>query len=159
MGDLLPDLAKFIDSDGGARSGTWKYLAMLDRYERAMHERDLEVSNGLRAAVLYAAMAKSRPGRTREVMGTMLASLKVPKATYFLSTLLLDSVKRLSQPPQRGRRRFVHNRDFADALDFNRIVARAEGRGEETLDAWDALSRKTFNEQGDKNDRDRKQRT
>ena len=159
MGDLLPDLAKFIDSDGGSRSSTWKYLAVLDRYERAMHERNLEVSNGLRAAVLYAAMAKGRPGRSREVMGTMLASLKVPKATYFLSTLLLDSVKRLSQPPQRGRRRFVHNRDFADALDFNRIVARAEGRSEDTLDAWDTLSRKTFNEQGDKNDRDRKQRT
>ena len=153
MGDLLPDLAKFIDSDGGSRSSTWKYLAVLDRYERAMQERGLEVPNGLRAAVLYAAMAKSRPGRSREVMGTMLASLKVPKAIYFLSTLLLDSVKRLSQPPQRGRRRFVHNRDFADALDFNRIMARAEGRSEETLDAWDALSRKTFNEQGDKNDR------
>ena len=153
MGDLLPDLAKFIDSDGGSRSSTWKYLSVLDRYERAMHEKDLEVSNGLRAAILYAAMAKSRPGRSREVMGTMLASLKVQKAIYFLSTLLLDSVKRLSQPPQRGRRRFVHNRDFADALDFNRIVARAEGRSEATLDAWDALSRKTFNEQGDKNDR------
>ena len=156
MGDLLPDLAKFIDSDGGERSATWKYLAVLDRYERAMHERGVDVANGLRAAVLYTAMAKSRPGRSREVMGTMLASIKIPKAIYFLSTLLLDSVKRLSQPPQRGRRRFVHNRDFADAPDYNRIVARAEGRGEETLDAWDALSRKTFNEQGDKNDRDRK---
>ena len=153
MGDLLPDLAKFIDSDGGERSATWKYLAVLDRYERAMHERGVDVANGLRAAVLYTAMAKSRPGRSREVMGTMLASIKIPKAIYFLSTLLLDSVKRLSQPPQRGRRRFVHNRDFADALDYNRIVARAEGRSEETLDAWDALSRKTCNEQGDKNDR------
>ena len=62
-------------------------------------------------------------------------------------------MKRLSQPPQRARRRFIHNRDFADALDYNRIVARAEGRSEDTLDAWDALSRKTCNEQGDKNDR------
>ena len=153
MGDLLPDLAKFINSDGGERSATWKYLSVLDRYERAMHDRGVDVANGLRAAVLYTAMAKSRPGRSREVMGTMLASIKIPKSIYFLSTLLLDSVKRLSQPPQRGRRRFVHNRDFADALDFNRIVARAEGRSEESLDAWDALSRKTCNEQGDKNDR------
>ena len=153
MGDLLPDLAKFIAADGGAKSATWKYLAVLDRYERAMHDRGVDVANGLRAAVLYAAMAKSRPGRSREVMGTMLSSLKIPKATYFLSTLLLDSVKRLSQPPQRARRRFIHNRDCADALDFNRIVARAEGRSEETLDAWDALSRKSCNEQGDKNDR------
>ena len=153
MGDLLPDLAKFIDSDGGEESATWKYLAVLDRYERAMHERGVEVANGLRAAVLYTAMAKSRPGRSREVVGTMLSSLKIPKATYFLATLLIDSVKRLSQPPQRARRRFIHNRDFADALDFNRIVARAEGRSEETIDAWDAMSRQTCNEQGDKNDR------
>ena len=153
MGDLLPDLAKFNESDGGARSSTWKYLAMLDRYERAMHDRGVEVANGLRAAVLYTAMSKSRPGRSREVMGTMLASLKIPKSIYFLSTLLLDSVKRFSQQPQRARRRFIHNRDFADALDYNRIVARAEGRSEDTLDAWDALSRKTCNEQGDKNDR------
>ena len=47
MGDLLPDLAKFIDSDGGEKSATWKYLAVLDRYERAMHDRGYEVTNGL----------------------------------------------------------------------------------------------------------------
>lgn len=149
MGDLLPELAEFITSDGGAKSSTWNYLAMLDRYEVAMKNRGWEVSNGLRAAVLYAAMAKSNPGKTREVMGTMARTLKMPKSTYFTAVLMLDSVKRLSQPPQRGRRRFAYNRDFPDALDFNRIVARAEGRDERVLDMWDRVSRKMSKEQGE----------
>ena len=149
MGDLLPELAEFITNDGGAKSSTWNYLAMLDRYEVAMKKQGWEVSNGLRAAVLYAAMAKSRPGRAREVMGTMSKALKMPKSTYFTAVLMLDSVKRLSQPPQRGRRRFAYNRDFPDALDFNRIVARAEGRDERVLDMWDKVSRKMSKEQGE----------
>ena len=145
MGDLLPELAAFVDSDGGAKSSTWKYLATLDRYETAMAKRGYEISNGIRVASLYAAMAKARGGNSREVVGTMLKNLKIPKATYFAATLMLDSVKRLSQPPQRGRRRFIRNRDFPDALDFNRIVARTEGRGEATLDQWADL----YNEQGE----------
>ncbi len=149
MGDLLPDLAAFIDRDGGEKSAIWRYLAMLDRYEVAMKKCNYEVSNGLRAAVLYAAMAKANPGHARDVMGTMSKTLKMPKATYFTAVLMLDSVKRLSQPPQRARRRFIYNRDFPDALDFNRIVARAEGRDEKILDQWDELSRELTKEQGE----------
>ena len=149
LGDLLPDLAAFVDGDGGDRSSTWKYLAVLDRYERAMKERGLDVSNGLRAAVLFAAMAKSNPGHARDVLGTMSRALRVPKATYFTAVLMIDSVKRLSVSPQKGRRRFVYNRDFQDALDFNRIVARAESRDEKTLDQWDELSRELCKEQGE----------
>ena len=149
LGDLLPDLAAFIGRDGGAKSSTWTYLSVLDRYERAMKARGVDVPNGLRAAVLFAAMAKANPGQARDVIGTMSKALKVPKATYFLAVLMLDSVKRLAAPPQKGRRRFVYNRDFQDALDFNRIVARAEGRDEKTLDQWDALSRERCKEQGE----------
>ncbi len=149
MGDLLPELAEFITNDGGAKSSTWNYLAMLDRYEVAMKKQGWDVSNGLRAAVLYAAMAKANPGKARDVMGTMSRTLKMPKSTYFTAVLMLDSVKRLSQPPQRGRRRFAYNRDFPDALDFNRIVARAEGRDERVLDMWDKVSRKMSKEQGE----------
>jgi len=145
LGDLLPDLAAFIDADGGEKSSVWKYLAVLDRYEKAMHARGIEVANGLRAAVLYAAVAAKHPGRSRETMGGMLRSLKIPKATYFLAGLLLDSVRRLSEDPARARRRFVRNRDFPDALDFNRIVCRAEGRDEAVLDRWQDL----YNEQGE----------
>ncbi len=149
MGDILPELADFIKRDGGANSSTWKYLAMLDRYETAMMKHRYEVSNGLRAAVLYTAMAKASPGRSREVMGTMSQALKMPKSTYFTAVLMLDSVKRLSQPPQRGRRRIALNREFPDALDFNRIVARAEGRDEAVLDQWDKVSRQMSKEQGE----------
>ena len=114
-----------------------------------MRERGLEVANGLRAAVLYAAMAKANPGKAREVIGTMSKSLKMPKATYFTAVLMLDSVKRLPTSPQKSRRRFIYNRDFPDALDFNRIVARAEGRDEKTLDQWDEMFRELCNKQGE----------
>ena len=139
MGDLLPELAEFIKKDGGLKSRTWKYLAMLDRYEIAMAKQGYDVPNGLRAAVLYAAWAQDESGSSREIMGTMLRSLKIPKATYFLAVLMIDSVKRLSRPPEKSRRRFLHNRDFQDALDFNRIVVRAEGRSEKILDQWQDL--------------------
>ena len=139
MGDLLPELAEFIKKDGGLKSRTWKYLATLDRYEKAMAKQGYEVPNGLRAAALYAAWAGDEPGKSREIMGTMLHSLKIPKATYFLAVLMLDSVKRLSRPPEKNKRRFIYNRDFPDALDFNRIVVRAEGRSEKVLDQWQSL--------------------
>ena len=69
--------------------------------------------------------------------------------------LFIDSVKRLTTPPSKvGRgRRFAFHRDFPDALDYNRIVARAEGRDEKTLDQWDEVSRKPSKEQGDRNER------
>lgn len=139
MGDLLPELADFIKRDGGRKSRTWRYLAVLDRYEIAMARQNYEVMNGLRVAVLYAAWALKEPGNGREIIGTMLHSLKIPKATYFMAVLMLDSVKRLSRSPERSRRRFVQNRDFPDALDFNRIVVRAEGRSEKVLDQWQNL--------------------
>ncbi|MBO5940854.1 MAG: polynucleotide adenylyltransferase PcnB [Kiritimatiellae bacterium] len=139
LGDLLPDLSDFIAKDGGRKSRVWKHLATLDRYEKAMSKQGYEVPNGLRAAVLYAAWASDEPAKSREIMGTMLRSLKIPKATYFLSVLMLDSVRRLSAAPERNKRRFIYNRDFPDALDFNRIVVRAEGRSEKVLDQWQNL--------------------
>ena len=32
---------------------------------------------------------------------------------------MIDSVKRLSKPPEKNRLRILHNRDFPDVLDFN----------------------------------------
>ena len=152
LGDLLPKLTAFIGADGGEKSSTWKYLSVLDRYENAMHERGIEVSNGLRAATLYAAMARANPGHAREIVGEMSQMLKVPRATYFLAVLLIDSVKRFSAKPSSGRTRFIYNRDFPDALDFNRIVVRAEGRSEEIVDEWDAAARKIFAKDNPAND-------
>ena len=139
LDDLLPELSEFIRKDGGKKSRTWKYLATLDRYEKSMMKQGYEVPNGLRAAVLYSAWAHDVPGHSREIMGTMLRSLKIPKATYFTAVLMIDSVKRLSRPPDKSRRRFLHNRDFPDALDFNRIVVRTEGKSEQVLDQWQNL--------------------
>ncbi len=146
LGDLIPKLAAFIASDGGESSAVWKYLAVLDRYENAMRSRGIDVSNGLRTAVLFAAMAKANPGHAREVVGTMSQTLKIPRSIYFHAVLLLDSVKRFSSPPTPGRQRFVYNKAFPDALDFNRIVVRAEGRSEAIVDKWDEFSRKMFDE-------------
>ena len=143
MGDLLPDLAAFIKADGGEKSATWRHLEVLDRYEQAMHKRGYDVPNALRAAVLYTAMA--RKVGAREALGTMLKSIALPKASYFAAIFMIDSARRLALDPARGRRRFTGHRDFPDALDYNRILARAEGRDETILDKWADL----YNQQGD----------
>ena len=64
------------------------------------------------------------------------AALKMPKAVYFTAVTLMESTRRLAHPPAKGKQRFIYNRDFLDALDYNRIVLRAEGRGEDILDKW-----------------------
>ena len=138
LGDLLPELSKYIASSGGKSSPTFKYLKVLDGYEKMMAEKDFEVSNAIRAAVLMTGLYKSekKEGAGRRVMQTMMNSLKIPKAVYFTAVLLLESSKRFSVSPAKGKSRFIYNRDFLDALDYNRIVARAEKRSEETLNAW-----------------------
>ena len=79
-------------------------------------------------------------------MQQMLSSLKIPKATYFTAALLIESARRLAEAPVKGKSRFVHNRDFMNALDYNRIVTRALGKSEKNLDAWadlyESVSRK-----------------
>ena len=138
LGDLLPELSKYIASSGGKSSPTFKYLKVLDDYEKMMAEKGFEVSNAIRAAVLMTGLYKSekKEGAGRRVMQTMMNSLKIPKAVYFTAVLLLESSKRFSVSPAKGKSRFIYNRDFLDALDYNRIVARAEKRSEDTLNAW-----------------------
>ncbi len=139
LGDLLPELAKCIAASGGAKSPVWKYLKTLDWYELMMEKRKIEVPNALRAAVLMTVLADrggKEEGGARRAMQSMLASLKIPKAVYFEAVLLIESRNRLSSPPTRGKTRFIYNRDFLDALDYNRIVARAEGKSEKTLNEW-----------------------
>ena len=149
LGDLLPDLSAAIDRSGGRRSPAWKYLSVLDEYERMMSEKGLEVVNGLRAAVLMTVLFResAKDGAGRKVMQTMSDSLKIPKATYFTAVLLMESGRRLSSPPTKGKSRFIYNRDFLDALDYNRIVCRAEGRDESVLDAWANLYEEKGNKQ------------
>jgi hypothetical protein len=48
----------------------------------------------------------------------------------------MESSKRLATSPVKGKSRFIYNKDFLDALDYNRIVLRAEGKSEEALNEW-----------------------
>lgn len=138
LGDLLPELSRYIASSGNGRSPVFRYLKGLDAYEKMMAGKGFEVSNGLRAAVLMTALYKSekKDGAGRKVMQMMLDSLKIPKSVYFTAVLLMESSRRLSAPPAKGKFRFIYNRDFLDALDYNRIIARSEKRSEDALNKW-----------------------
>lgn len=138
LGDLLPELSAYINKNGGAKAITFKHLKVLDEYERMMSEKGFEVSNALRAAVLMTGVfrAETKDGAGRKVMQFMMHSLKIPKATYFTAVLLLESTKRFSVAPTKGKSRFIHNHDFLDALDYNRIITRAEKRSEKIIDKW-----------------------
>ena len=153
--DLMPNLSDYITNSGGKRSPTWKYMKMLDEYDRIMRERDYEVCNGLRLAVLYAAYyrscnpltktgkpkksANSRATNARVLTKELTESIKIPKATYFTVVLLLESSRRLMVEPNRGKSRFIYNMEFLDALDYNRIILRAEKKSEDILNMWSDL--------------------
>ena len=152
LGDLIPELGVFIEKDGGKKSATFRYLKVLDEYEQMMSKKGFEVSNGLRAAVLMTAMfrAAKKDGAGRKVMQSMMAALKMPKANYFTAVTLMESTNRLGVSPKKGKQRFVYNRDFLDALDYNRIVLRAEKKSEATRNEWadlyEAKRKETKNE-------------
>jgi len=136
--DLLPELADAIDAGGGAKSMAWKYLKVLDEFDRVMQARGCEVSNALRAAVLMTPLVDGpgKNGAGRKAMQPMLQHLKIPKMTYFSAALLIESTRRISNSPAKGKNRFVYNNDFLDALDYNRIIARAENRSEDAVNKW-----------------------
>ena len=140
LGDLVPALGGFLDANGGAKTLV-KYLKVLDEYETMMTKKGFEVSNGLRAALLMTPVfrAEKKDGAGRRVMQSLVDALKIPKATYFTAVTLMESMRRLGVSPAKGKQRFIHNRDFLDALDYNRIVLRAEKRSAKTLDEWAAL--------------------
>ena len=140
LGDLVPALGGFLDANGGAKTLV-KYLKVLDEYETMMTKKGFEVSNGLRAALLMTPVfrAEKKDGAGRRVMQSLVDALKIPKATYFTAVTLMESMRRLGVSPTKGKQRFIHNREFLDALDYNRIVLRAEKRSEKTLDEWAAL--------------------
>ncbi len=148
--DLIPELSAFIERDGGVNSKTFKYLAVLDGYERMMEEKGFDVSNGLRAAVLMTAMfrAERKDGSSRRIMQYMMETLKIPKATYFTAVTVMEAGKRLEQSPTKGKQQFIYNRSFLDALDYNRIVLRAEKRSEAKLNEWaDLYDEKTASDE------------
>lgn len=157
--DLMPELSDAIEKTGGTESMIWRYLDVLDEYDVMRRENDQEPSNALRTAVLMTITLRTKdmegvrnvPGGTRKAVAPILQHLHISKGVYFSSVLILDSVRRLSQPPARGKSRFIKSRDFVDALDYNRIIARAEGRDEAVLNQWaDAYERECEREQTDR---------
>ena len=142
MSDLLPELSAAVDETGGDKCILWRMLEVLDEYDAKMAKTGYDVSNALRAAVLMTPLM-IRDGEKgvsgRRVMGLMQQRLKMPKMIYFTAALLLESPRRLTVAPTKGKSRFVHTKDFLDALDYNRIVARATGRDEKPLDEWSDL--------------------
>ncbi len=140
LGDLVPSLGAFLDANGGAKPLV-KYLKVLDGYEAMMAAKGFEVSNGLRAAVLMTPLlrAEKKDGAGRRIMQDLVDALKIPKVAYFTAVTLMESLRRLGVPPTKSKQRFVHARGFLDALDYNRIVLRAEKRSEKALDEWAAL--------------------
>lgn len=153
LGDLLPELAGAIERSGGEKSPEWKYLSVLDKLEKIREKEGREASNGLRAAVLMTALLKAerKDGASRRVMQTMLTTLKIPKTAYFTAVLLMESRVRLCKSPTKARARFIYNRDFLDALDYNRILVRAEGGDERALNEWaDLYDQKGINNECEK---------
>jgi poly(A) polymerase len=135
--DLLPELSEAINRSGGEESLAWKYLSVLDTLDRRMAKRGLEVSNTLRAAVLLTPLCRRRGGMSgRRAMQTMLQTLKIPKNVFFNGALLLESTHRFAAPPAKGKSRIIHRDEFLDALDYNRIIVRAEGGREDPINAW-----------------------
>lgn len=151
LGDLIPSLAACLDAHGGAKA-LLPYLKVLDQYELHMAKTGYEVSNAIRAAVLMTPLlrAEKKDGASRIVMQSLLSSLKIPKATYFAAVTAMEAIRRLSRSPDKAKARFIYNRDFLDALDYVRIVFRAEGQSEKTLDEWAAL----YDEKGNNNEQE-----
>jgi poly(A) polymerase len=149
LGDLLPALAKAVDATGGAKSCAWDYLAVLDKLETIRAAEGGDVSNGLRAAVLMTVLLRqdTREGASRRAMQAMQDALKMPKSVYFTAVLLMESRVRLSKSPSKARTRFIYNKDFLDALDYNRIILRAGKKSERILNEWSDL----YEEKGNTN--------
>lgn len=145
LSDLIPELAAHISRNGGKNCETFKFLGVLDDYENMMRERGFEVANSVRSAVLMTGVAEPR-----KAMKILLDRIHIPKAVYFEGVLLMESARRLRAHPQKGKTRFVYNRAFPDALDYNRIVVRANGGDEKNLNEWSDL----YNEKGNENERD-----
>lgn len=141
LGDLIPELAAYIDKNGGKKCDTFRYLKGLDKYEIMMRQNGMEASNALRMAILAKGL-----GEPRTALKIMVNRIHIPKAAYFAAVMMQESVNRLGKPPTKFRQRFVYNRDFPDALDYNRIVARCDGKDESALNEWSDLYQAKGNE-------------
>lgn len=138
LGDLLPELAAFIEMDGGARAELFKNLEALDAYEKEIKSSGRELTNAVRTAVMLQPLAKATS--SVDAVRTM-GRFKVPKVVHFGAIALMDSVKTFRQRPGKNARRYLLREEAQDYLDFNRIACRANGEKTDALEAWEDLYR------------------
>ncbi|MBR1870491.1 MAG: polynucleotide adenylyltransferase PcnB [Kiritimatiellae bacterium] len=142
LGDLLPELAAFIDMDGRNSSEVWKYLRALDEFEKSDRVQRGPEFNAVRSAVLLLPLARATT--PVDAMKMMQRQLKIPKVSYFEALSLLESAKTFARMPGKNAKRYLGRRDTALYMIFNEIAAKAEGRGNDAVaEAWRSLASKS----------------
>ncbi len=155
LGDIIPELAAFINHSGRENSPLWSTLRALDADPLAD-----DASGGLRlAALCYPLFRKLLDEETRKAAGMrvnrlhvarktfepFVRRLRIPKAIFFTATNLIDMLPRfeelLNNPARRER--FVNQAIFPEALALWRIVHRAVNETPPALAEWEAAAAHT----------------
>lgn len=138
LGDLLPELAAYLEMEGDGPAELWRHLEALDRYETELKESGAELSHAVQTAILLLPLAKTTS--SVEAVRTM-DRFKVPKVVHFGAIALIDSIKTFRQRPGKSARRYLGREGAEDYMHFNRIVSRLENTPKDVSDAWEDLYR------------------
>lgn len=154
LDDLIPELAAFIDRSGGEKSPVWETLRALDADPIAD-----DASAGLRLAALcypvfcqlldeeVRSAAGKRVNRllvARKTFEPFVRRLRIPKATFFTATSLLDMLSRfdeLLKSPSR-RDRFVRHTLFPEAFALWRMTRSGDAAAASLLAEWESVAAK-----------------
>ncbi len=152
LADIIPEFAAFIDRSGGEKSPVWETLRALDADPAAD-----DASAGLRLAALCypvfrqlleeeirdaAGMRVNRLLVARRTLEPFVGRLRIPKATFFTATSLLDLLPRFDEwlkNPSR-RERFIRHTLFPEALALWRITRRGDDASASLLAEWEAAA-------------------
>ena len=150
MSALLPELHDYVERSGGARSPLWRHLAAFDK-----DPLNAEASNGLRIAVLFAPIYRTRVDAlfgsqvsfngqivAQEVLAPLVSRMQLPRQTCYTACALLDAQRRFEEGARRARRgRMVRHDLFKEALALRRIALTAAEQDLASLREWEALAR------------------
>lgn len=149
MSVLLPELHDYVERTGGSRSPLWRHLAAFDQ-----DPLNAEASNGLRIAVLFAPIYRTRVDAlfgnhasfngqvvAQEVLDPLVTRMQLPRQTYYTACALLDAQRRFEEGARRAKRgRMVRHDLFKEALALRRIVLTAAEQDLASLREWEALA-------------------
>lgn len=150
--DIVPELAAFINRSGKDRSPVWKALHALDTDPVAD-----DASAGLRLAALcypvYCELLEEERGHVangrinslkvaRKTFEPFVKHLRIPKATFFTATNLLDMLARFDEQTKSTarRERFIRHSLFPEALALWRVTHQANGTVPSDLADWEAAA-------------------